>query len=151
MRRGRGLLRGLGSLRVPVRGLPERWQVAAEVQFKVAGNAVTDIANLRSPRLRAGEGQQREAQVIARLKLGSAWRPKSIDLGLRRGQHLAIERGQTPDESIDKRVEIVIVQRAVHPTVAFGDIGLEIVASQYDLQRPRAADQAREPFQRSPA
>jgi hypothetical protein len=63
---------------------PERRQVPAEVQFEVARNAVTDIANLGAARLCAGQGQQWEEQVAARLKLGSCRRPEPIDLGLRR-------------------------------------------------------------------
>lgn len=56
-----------------------------------------------------------------------------------------VERGQTPDESIDKRVEVVIAQRAVHPAIALGDISIEIVAAKHDLKCPRAPDQTREP------
>ena len=88
---------------------------------------------------------------VARLELGSSRRPEPIDLGLRRGQRFTVERGQTPDERIDKRVEVVIVQRAVHPSIALGDISIEIVAAEHDLKCARAADQAREPFQRSAA
>src|SRR5512147_341232 len=88
---------------------PERREVPAEVQFEVAPNTVTDITNLRTARLRTWQGQQWEEQVVARLKLGSCWHPEPIDLGLRRGQRFTVERGQTPDESIDKRVEVVIV------------------------------------------
>src|ERR1700731_2080851 len=62
-----------------------------------------------------------------------------------------VERGQTPDERIDERVEVVIVQRAVHPAIALGDISIEIVAAEDDLKCARAADQSREPFQRSAA
>src|SRR6202045_3994362 len=62
-----------------------------------------------------------------------------------------VERGQTPDERIDERVEVVIVQRAVHPAIALGDISIEIVAAEDDLKCARAADQTREPFQRSAA
>ena len=45
----------------------------------------------------------------------------------------------------------VIVQRAVYPAIAFSDISIEIVAAEHDLKRARAADQARQPFQRSAA
>src|SRR3984885_9026773 len=72
-------------LRVVVVRLPERRQVPAEVQFEVARNAVTDIADLGTARLCTGQGQQWEEQVVARLKLGSCRRPEPIDLGLRRG------------------------------------------------------------------
>ena len=41
--------------------------------------------------------------------------------------------------------------RAVHPAIALGDISIEIVAAEHDLKCPRAADQTREPFQRSAA
>src|ERR1700682_6443690 len=112
---------------------------------------ITDIADLGTARLCTGQGQHWEEQVVARLKLGSCRRPEPIDLGLRRGQCFTVERGQTPDERIDKRVEVVIVQRAVHPAIALGDIGIEIVAAEDDLKGARAADQAREPFQRSAA
>src|ERR1700745_4415300 len=78
-------------------------------------------------------------------------RPEPIDLGLHRHSRFTAERGQTPDKRIDKRVEVVIVQRAVHPAIALRDIGIEIVAAEYDLECPRSADQAREPFQRSAA
>src|SRR5271169_943940 len=94
---------------------PERREVPAEVQFEVAPNTVTDVTNLRTARLRAWQGQQWEEQVDARLKLGGGRLPKPIDLGLRRGQRFTVERGQTSDERIDKRVEGAIVQRAVHP------------------------------------
>src|ERR1700688_3631551 len=66
-------------------------------------------------------------------------------------RRFTVERGQTPCERIDKRVEVVIVQRAVHPAIALGDISIEIVAAEHDLKCARAADQAREPFQRSAA
>src|SRR5580692_4471013 len=130
---------------------PEPWEVPAEVQFEVARNAVTDITDFGTARLRTWQGQQWEEQVVARLKLGSCRRPEPIDLGLRRSQRFTVERGQTTDESIDKRVEVVIVQRAVHPAIALGDIGIEIVAAEDDLKCARAADQAREPFQRAAA
>src|SRR5271165_1430325 len=71
-------------LRVIVVRPPERREVPAEVQFEVAPNAVTDITNLRTARLRTWQGQQWEEQVVARLKLGSCRRPEPIDLGLRR-------------------------------------------------------------------
>ena len=130
---------------------PERREVPAEVQFEVASNPVTDVTNLRTARLRTSQGQQWKEEVVARLKLGSCRRPEPIDLGLRRGQRFTVERGQTPDESIDKRVEVVIVQCAVHPAITLGDISIEIVTAKHDLKCPRAADQTREPFQRSAA
>src|ERR1700677_3864381 len=145
-RRSAGLL-----VRLIVVRPPERREVPAEVQFEVAWNAVTNITHLRTARLRTRQGQQWEEQVDARLKLGSCRRPEPIDLGLRRGQRFMVKRGQTPDESIDKRIEVFIVQRAVHPAIALGDIRIEIVAAENDLKSPRAADQAREPFQRSAA
>src|SRR5262249_9349939 len=107
--------------------------------------------DLGTARLRTGQGQEWEEQVVARFELGSRRRSESIDLGLRRGQRFTVERGQTPDESIDKRVEVVIVQRAVHPAIALGDISVEIVTAKHDLKCPRAADQTREPFERSAA
>src|ERR1700688_2562047 len=98
--------RSVGLLtRVMVVRPPERGQVPAEVQFEVARNAVTDIADLGTARLRTGQGQHWEEQVVARLKLCSCRRSEPIDLGLRRGQCFTVERGQTPDERIDKRVE----------------------------------------------
>src|SRR5271168_2866720 len=138
-------------MRVIVVGLPERREVPAEVQFEVAPNTVTDITNLRTARLRTWQGQHWEEQVVARLKLGSCRRPEPIDLGLRRGERFTVERGQTPDQSIDKRIEVVIVQRAVHPAISLGDISIEIVAAKDDLKCPRAADQTREPLQSSAA
>src|SRR6202021_360898 len=111
-RRSVGLL-----IRVIVVRPPERREVPAEVQFEVARDAVTDITDLGTARLGAWQGQQREEQVVARLKLGSRGGPEPIDLGLRRGQRFTVEGGKTPDEIIDKRVEGVIVQRAVHPAV----------------------------------
>src|ERR1700731_2448705 len=63
---------------------PARRQAPAEVQFEVARNAVTDIADLGTARLCTGQGQHWEEQVVARLKLGSCRRPEPIDLGLRR-------------------------------------------------------------------
>src|SRR6202162_6380159 len=64
---------------------PERRQIPAEVQFEVARNSVTDIADLGTARLRTWQGQQWEEQVGARLELGRCRRPEPIDLGLRRG------------------------------------------------------------------
>jgi tetratricopeptide (TPR) repeat protein len=64
-------------------------------------------------------------------------------LGLRRGQRFTVERGQTPDENINKRVEVVIVQRPVHPAIALGDISVKVVTAKHDLKCPRAADQTR--------
>src|SRR5580704_7463191 len=138
-------------IRVIVVGPPERREVPAEVQFEVARDAVTDAADLGTARLRTWQGQQWEEQVDAGLKLGSCWPPEPIDLGLRRGQRFTIERSQTPDERIDKRVEVFIVQRAVHPAISLGDISIEIVTAKDDLKRARAAYQTREPFQRSAA
>src|SRR5580704_23239 len=71
---------------------PERWEVPAEIQFEVARNAVTYIADPGTARLCTGQGQQREEQVVARLKLGSRRRLESIDLGLSRGQRFMVER-----------------------------------------------------------
>ena len=76
-RRSVGLL-----IRVIVVRPPKRRQVPAEVQFEVARNAVTDIADLGTARLCTGQGQHWEEQVVARLKLGSCRRPEPIDLGL---------------------------------------------------------------------
>src|SRR5580704_3359595 len=98
--------------RVMVLRPPEFRQVPAEVQFEVARNAVTHTADLGAARLCTGQGQQWEEHVAARLKLGGCRRPEPIDLGLRRGQRFMVEGGQTPDERIDKRVEVVIIQRA---------------------------------------
>src|ERR1700675_277273 len=120
---------------VIVRPPPKRRQVPAEVQFEVARNAVTDIADLGTARLCTGQGQQWEEQVDARLKLGSCRRPEPIDLGLRRGQRFMVERGQTPDERLDKGIEAVVVQRAVYPAIALGDISVEVVTAQDDLKR----------------
>ena len=139
------------GIRAIVVRLHERWQVPAEVQFEVAPNAVTEITNLRTPRLRTWQGQQREEKVVARFKLGSRRRSKPIELGLGRGQRFTVERGHTSDERIDKRVEVAIVQRAVHPSITLGDISIEIVAAEHDLKRPRAANHAREPFKSSAA
>jgi hypothetical protein len=36
---------------------PERWEVPAEVQFEVARNAVTDITNPGTARVRTGQGR----------------------------------------------------------------------------------------------
>jgi len=93
---------------VIVVGRPERRQVAAEVQFEVARNAVTDVADLGTARLGAGPGEGREEQVVARLQLGCCRQPEPIDLRLRRAQRFAIERGQPPGERIDKRVEFAM-------------------------------------------
>ena len=47
---------------------------------------------------------------------------RALDAAHRAGfARFTVERGQTPDERIDKRVEVVIVQRAVHPAIALGD------------------------------
>src|SRR5262249_11171015 len=123
----------------------------AEVQLEVAANTITDITNLLTTRLRTGQGQQREEQIVTRLKFDSCRRPEPIDLGFRRGQCFTVERGQTPDESIDKGVEVVIIQRAVHPAISLSDISVEVVAAQHDLKCPRAADQTWEPLQSSAA
>src|SRR5580692_10238532 len=109
-------------IRITVVRPPERREAPAEVQFEVAPDTVTDVTNLRTARLRTGQGQQWEEQVVARLKFGSRRRPEPIDLGLSRGERFMVERGQAPDESIDKRVEVFVVQRAVHPAIALGDI-----------------------------
>ena len=61
---------------------PERSEVPAEVQFEVARNTVTDPTDLGTARLRTGQGQEWEEQVVARLELGSRRRPEPIDLGL---------------------------------------------------------------------
>src|SRR5579863_5549943 len=60
-----------------------------------------------------------------------------------------VERGQTMCKRIDKRIEVVILQRSVHPAIALSDFGIEIVAAEHDLKSARSADQAREPFERS--
>src|SRR6202795_4807669 len=75
-RRSVGLL-----IRVIVVRPPKRRQVTAEVQFEVARNTITDIADLGTARLCTGQGQHWEEQVVARLKLGSCRRPEPIDLG----------------------------------------------------------------------
>jgi hypothetical protein len=46
-----------------------------------------------------------------------------------------VERGQTPDERLDKGIEAVVVQRAVYPAIALGDISVEVVTAQDDLKR----------------
>src|ERR1700683_3989909 len=45
-------------------GLPERREVSSEVQFEVARNPVTDVADLGAARLRSGQGQHWEDHVI---------------------------------------------------------------------------------------
>src|SRR5580704_13823182 len=74
---------------------PERGEIPAEVQFEVARNAVTDVADLVTARLCTGPRQERKEQVVARLKLGGCRQPEPIDLGFRRGECLTVERGQT--------------------------------------------------------
>src|SRR5271169_6667705 len=78
-------------IRVIVVRPPERRQVPAEVQFEVARNAVTNITDPGTARLRTWQGQQWEEEVDARLKLGSRRRPEPIDLGLGRGQRFMVE------------------------------------------------------------
>jgi hypothetical protein len=63
---------------------PERRQVPAEVQFEIARNAVTDTTDLGTARLRTGQGQEWEEQIVARFELASSRRPEPIDLRLRR-------------------------------------------------------------------
>src|SRR5271163_1032062 len=79
-RRSVGLL-----IRVIAVRRPELREVPAEVQFEVARNPVTDIADLCTARLRTGQGQQWEEQVDARLDLDGCRHPEPIDLSLRRG------------------------------------------------------------------
>jgi hypothetical protein len=128
-------------------GRPERRQIPAEVQLEIAPNAVADITELAAPRLRIGPGQHWENHLVARLKLGSRRRPEPIDLNLRRGERFTVERRKTPGECIDKGVEVCILHCAVYPAIALGDIGIEVVGAEYDLKRPRAADQSGEPFE----
>ena len=71
-------------VRVLVVRPPEPREVPAEVQFEIAPNTVTDTADLATARLRTGQGQEWEEQLVARLELGSRRRPEAIDLGLRR-------------------------------------------------------------------
>src|SRR5580704_2417305 len=143
------------SAKLPIRPLiirpPEPRQIFAEVQFEITRDAVTQTADLGTSRLLTGPRQSREKYVRARLELGSCRRPEPIDLGLRRAQRLTVERGQTPRVPIYKRVEVGVVQRAVHPAIALGDISIEIIGAKDELKCARAADQAREPFQRSAA
>src|SRR5262249_10847326 len=113
--------RNPGSFRPRIRDIAirpsEPREVTAEVQFKVASNTVTDTTELRAARTRTGPSQHWEDHVVARLKLGSCRRTEPIDLRLGRGQHFTFERGQTPGERIEKRVEVVIVHRAIHPAI----------------------------------
>src|SRR5271170_3207477 len=132
-------------IRVIVGRRPERREVPAEVQFEVAPNTITEVADFRAARLCTGQGQQWKEEVVARLELGSCRHSESIDLGLRCSQRFMIERGQSMDERVDKRIELVIVQRAVHPAITLGDISIEIVSAENELKRARAADQARKP------
>ena len=60
-----------GCLSMSSSARPNEGEVPAEVQFEVAPNAVTDIANLRAARLRTWQGQQWKEQVDARLELAS--------------------------------------------------------------------------------
>ena len=72
-----------------VRGIvlrrPERGEVPAKVQFKVARNTVTNTTELGTARLRTGPGQHWEDHVVAGLKLGGSRQPEPIDLRLGRG------------------------------------------------------------------
>jgi hypothetical protein len=72
-------------------------------------------------------------------------------MGLRRSQRLAVERSYTPGEGINKLVEVVVIERAVHPSITLDDVSIEIVAAEYDLQCPRVSNQAWKPFQCSAA
>src|SRR5579864_968229 len=84
------LLCGL-LLRVLLVRLPKPREVPAEVQFEVAPNAVADVTELATARLRIRPRQHWEDHVVARLKLGSCGHPEAIDLGLCRGQCFAAE------------------------------------------------------------
>ena len=39
-------------------------------------------------------------------------------------------------QRIDKQVEVVVIQRAVHPAIALGDIGIKVVAAEHDVRVP---------------
>src|SRR5580704_5653317 len=117
-------------IRVIVVRRPERREVPTEVQFEVAPHAITEVTDLRTARLCTGQGQQWKEQVVARLELGGCRHPEPIDLSLRRSQRFMIERGQSMDERVDKRAELVIVQRAVHPAITLGDLSIEMLGAE---------------------
>jgi hypothetical protein len=91
---------------------PSAGRLPAEVQFEVAPNAVTHTADPGTAPPLTGPRQGSEEHVVTRLELASCRRPEPIDLGFHRAWRFTVERGQTPDERLDKRVEVVIVRMA---------------------------------------
>ena len=143
-------------------GAPDR---DVHARFELARRRVEQLpeVELALARLRAGGERGVEAgvepgSVSERLKYialveqavvqrhRSRRRPPASPAGPRAG-----ERRDAACQPVDERAELVGGQRPVHLAVALGELGVEVVAAEHDLERAAAPDQARQPLRAATA
>src|SRR5262245_65769104 len=61
------------------------------------------------------------------------------------------EGGDPAREPVDERAQLGCRQGPVDVAVPFGELGVEVLAAEDDLERPGAADEAGEPLRAAPA
>src|SRR5262249_54103372 len=99
--------------------------------------------------LRVGE---REVEAMRLLeKAVVEWPAGGVDRPLRQADGRGREGGDPACEPIDERPELVRRQGPVDVAVPLGELGVEVLAAQDDLERAGASDEAREPLRAAPA
>src|SRR6267378_5159304 len=75
---------------------------------------------------------------------------RGVDEPLDVGEREKIEPGHALGEGIDELDELLVGDRAVDVAVPLGELALEVLAADEDLECPGATDEARKPVQRTP-
>src|SRR5882762_20512 len=118
--------------------------VGAQVQLDVAVLLEALLERLLDDgtRGRAGDGL-REGVHLGGQRVGGGKR-RSVDEALDIGQHEQVEARDALREGIDELDELRVGNGAVAVPVALGELPVEVLAAEQDLERPPATDDARQ-------
>src|SRR5882762_9840645 len=75
---------------------------------------------------------------------------RGVDEPLDVGEREQIEPGHPLGEGIDEVNELLVGDRAVDVAISLGELAVEVLAADENLERPGATDKARQPVQRTP-
>src|SRR5882762_9037609 len=78
------------------------------------------------------------------------WKCRGVDEPLDVGEREQIEPGHPLGEGIDEVDELLVGDRAVDVAVSLGELAVEVLAADEDLECPGATDKARQPVQGTP-
>src|SRR6267378_215282 len=117
-----------------------------------------DWAPLAVPRLEGLAVQRRKCRTLRGLPERVYLRSqrlvrrkcRGVDEPLDVGEREQIEPGHPLGKGIDKVDELLVGDRTVDVAVSLGELAVEVLAADEDLECPGASDEARQPVQRTP-